>query len=130
MRARLWLWVSAILIAVALLAIGYRWLSDRYSLRARFERVKPGMSEGEVLAGMGSPEDRRSQRWPPQVSDYAEVWAFQNGVFGRQEYRGLDVHTRVGLPGPRYSVWKADEGVVVIEYDENGRVCGKIRLTE
>jgi hypothetical protein len=130
MRHRLWFGGAAALTALALCVIGYRWLSDRSSLRGRFERVAAGMSEEEVLAVMGPPEDKRSERWPPQVSAYAEVWHLQKGLFVRQEYRGLDVHTQVGLPGPRYAVWKSDEGVVVIGYDTAGRVCGKVRLTE
>ncbi|HKB38319.1 MAG TPA: hypothetical protein VKD72_17870 [Gemmataceae bacterium] len=130
MRDRLWLWVAAALAAIALLVIGYRRLSDRSSLQSRFDRVTAGMSEDEVRAVMGPPGDRRSEPWPPQVSDYAEVWDLQNGVFVRREYRGVDVHTQVGLPGPRYSVWKADEGIVIIGYDADGRVCGKVRLTE
>lgn len=130
MRGRLWFWGAAAFVALTLLVLGYRWLSDRYSLRGQFERVRAGMSEDEVVAIMGPPGDRRAERWPPQVSEYADVWRLQDGVFVRQEYRGLDVHTQVGLPGPRYSVWKADEGVVVIGYDADGRVCGKIRLTE
>jgi hypothetical protein len=88
------------------------------------------MSEDEVVAVMGPPQDSRSERWPPQVSEYAEVWRLEHGRFVRQEYRGPDVHTQVHLPGPRYSVWKTDEGVVIIGYEPDGRVCCKIRLTE
>lgn len=110
--------------------LGYRWLSHRYSLAGRVERVTAGMLEEEVVAVMGPPEDRRSERSRPQVSDYAEVWLLRDGVFVRQEYRGVEVHTQVDLPGPRYSVWKTDEGVVMIGYDDGGRVCGKVRLTE
>jgi hypothetical protein len=129
-RDRLGFCGAAALVALALLVIGYRWLSERHSLRGRFDRVTAGMSEGEVLEVMGPVGDRRSERWPPQVSDYAEVWRLQDGVFVRQVYRGLDVHTKVGLPGQRYSVWKTDEGVVVIGYDADGRVCSKVRFTE
>jgi hypothetical protein len=122
--------VAAGLAAAVVLVFGYWWLNYRYSLRGRFDRVTEGMSEAEVLAVMGSPADRTPERWPPQVSTYAEVWRLQDGEFVRREYRGLDVHTQVGLAGDRYSVWKSEEGVVLIEYDGAGRVCGKIRLTE
>ncbi|HEY7309465.1 MAG TPA: hypothetical protein VH643_08920 [Gemmataceae bacterium] len=140
MRNRRWLWVAVALLTVALLVFAYQWLgeggslhgrSERGSLRGRFDRVAAGMSQAEVLEVMGPPQDQRSsKRWPPQVSEYAEVWQVHGGEFVRHEYRGQEVHTQVGLPGRPYAVWKDDEGVIVIGYDAEGRVCGKIRLTE
>jgi hypothetical protein len=130
MRERRWIWVTTGLFGVAVLTLGVQWFRERLSLRSRFERVAAGMSEVEVMSVMGASEDLRSDRLHPQVSQYAEVWQVVGGAFARREYRGLDVHTQVHFSGQRYSVWKADEAVVVIEYDGAGRVCGKIRLTE
>ena len=124
------LWLVAALVGLVLGVVGYRWLHDRYSLRGRFDRVAAGMTEAEVLAVLGTPGDRRSKTWPPQVSEYAEVWRVEDGEFVRRDYHGVEVHSEVGLAGTRRSVWKADAGVVVIEYDAEGRVCGKVRLTE
>ena len=130
MPNRRWLGRAGALAATALLVLGGWWFDDRASLRGRFNRVAHGMSAAEVLAIMGPPEDQRSQRWPPQVSEYAEVWRLDGHDFVRREHRGLDVHTQIGLTGVDHSVWQDDAGIVLIEYDSAGRVCGKMRLTE
>lgn len=124
-----WLSAPAALAATTVLVFAYWWFDHQHSLRHAFDRVAAGMSESDVLAVMGTPTDRRSQRWPPQVSEYAAVWRVQDGNFVRREYRGLDVHTHDHLISNRYSVWM-DDGVFLVEYDEARRVIGKIRLAE
>jgi hypothetical protein len=87
------------------------------------------MSDEQVRVRLGPPGNYKSN-WRPQVSDYAEVWQIKDGKFARQDYRGIDVHTRVVPSGRRFLVWKTDQAVVIVEFDGNNRVCGKIWLTE
>lgn len=87
------------------------------------------MSEGQVRKVMGQPGDYRSDEIP-LVSGFGEAWQMRDGEFRRTEYRSMDVHTKLGLSGERILVWKTDEAVVVVEFDANDRVCGKMWLTE
>jgi hypothetical protein len=127
-RTRLWP-LALLFVLAAVLYLGYRHEWSRSSFRDRFEQVRAGMSDEQVRAVMGAPGNRKSD-WRPQVSQYAEVGQRKEGAFARREYHGLDVHTEVGLSGTRHLVWKTDEAVVIVEFDRDDRVCGKIWLTE
>ena len=130
MPGRRWFWIFAALpVLVTVLYLAYRHGWPRPSFRDRFDRVAAGMSDEQVREILGPPGDYRSDRLP-QVSEYAEAWRVRDGAFARREYRGQDVHTEVGLSGKRFSVWKADEATVIVEFDGDGRVCGKVWLSE
>jgi hypothetical protein len=118
-----------LVVLAAVLYVGYRHGWPRPSFRDRFDRVGAGMSDEEVRGVMGPPGDYKSD-WRPQVSEYAQVWQMRDGEFARREYRGMAVHTEVGLSGGRFLVWKMDEAVVIVEFDGDDRVCGKIWLSK
>ena len=54
----------------------------------------------------------------------------KDGEFVRRDYRGIDVHTKVGLLSKRVWVWKTDQTVIIVGFDGNGLVCGKHWYTE
>ncbi|MDB5305815.1 MAG: hypothetical protein JWO38_17 [Gemmataceae bacterium] len=128
MSGRRWFWVSAVLLVLAAVSyFGYRHWCARSAFHDQFDQVGAGMSDEQVREVMEPPGDYRSDR-RPQVSEYAEVWQMRDGEFAYREYRGMDVHTAVLLSGKRFSVWKRDEAVVIVEFDGEERVCGKIWL--
>jgi hypothetical protein len=121
--------LASLLVLAAVGYLGYQLAWTRPSVRNGFDRVAAGMSEEQVREVLGPPGDYQSD-WRPRVSAYAEAWQIQGGEFFRREYRGLEVHTAVGLSGKRFLVWRTDEAIVLVEFDGNDRVYGKIWLAE
>jgi hypothetical protein len=119
----------ALLGFAAVLYLAYRHGRTRPALRDGFERVTAGMSDEQVRGVLGPPGNYQSD-WRTLVSDYAEVWQIRDGRFARREYRGIAVHTEVGFSGSWFRVWTTDEAVVLVEFDGDDRVCGKIWLAE
>lgn len=128
--SRHWLWLPVVVLMLAVVvSIGQQLWWGQHSFRARFDQVEAGMSDTQVQQLLGPPGRYRSNR-VPQVSWYAEVWRLRDGEFVCREYRGQEVHTRTDVAGVRFSVWTMEECVVIVEFDEDGGVCGKVWLTE
>lgn len=132
LRRKYYYWISASLLvgaAVLCLACWYSW--PHRPLHDRFEAVRAGMSNEQVHRLLGPPGDYLSD-WRLQLrpSGHAEVWQMKDGEFVRHDYRGIDVHTKIGLLSKRISVWKTDQSVIIVEFDGNGLVCGKHWYTE
>jgi hypothetical protein len=116
-------WVGAALAALALgaAAAWFLWPVGRPVTAETYQRLRPGMTRGEVEAMLGGP-GRTGQDFSRWLNNRSPALGSGSDLLNEQWRNGEWVR-------PRIKYWYQDSGIIIVRFDADDRVADKQFLT-